>query len=97
MGQTPAGEARLRARVRGDVQGVGFRFFVARRANAAGLRGWAANRPDGSVEVLAEGRRADLESLLSDLRRGPPGAQVNEVEAAWERGQGDLRGFSIAG
>jgi acylphosphatase len=44
--------------VRGRVQGVGFRWFVDFEARQLGLAGWVRNKPDGTVEVLAMGRRA---------------------------------------
>ncbi|HEY2887434.1 MAG TPA: acylphosphatase, partial [Candidatus Limnocylindrales bacterium] len=56
---------RLEATVRGRVQAVGFRVFVASRASALGLTGWVRNGSDGSVECIAEGRRVDLETLLA--------------------------------
>jgi len=83
--------------VHGDVQGVGFRYFVLRRAEAARLSGWVRNRPDGSVECLAEGPRPDLEALLEELRRGPRMASVERVEVDWESAQGDLPGFGLRG
>jgi acylphosphatase len=88
---------RLHAVVRGDVQGVGFRWFVQRVAVANGVQGWVANRPDGSVECLAEGPRQDLQRLLEALRRGPGGAQVEMVDASWEKPRGEFRGFAIVG
>jgi len=84
----------LHAVVHGDVQGVGFRDFVQRRADRDGLSGWVRNRPDGSVEVLAEGDRGKLGALLEDLSRGPGMAAVERVDADWEAEQG-WRGFSI--
>jgi acylphosphatase len=72
---------RLDATVRGDVQGVGFRFFVLRQAARLGLVGWVANAPDGSVRVVAEGGRDALDELAGLLRRGPAGATVTDVEA----------------
>lgn len=66
--------------VRGRVQGVGFRYFVLRRAQAAGLAGWARNLPDGSVEVVARGTDDELASLESALREGPPRSVVTDVE-----------------
>jgi acylphosphatase len=82
--------------VSGDVQGVGFRDFVQSRAAELGLGGWVKNLPDGRVEAVAEGDRADLERLLDLLRRGPSMAEVGRVQADWERAQGGLRGFEIA-
>src|SRR2546425_1154914 len=48
---------RLHGVIRGDVQGVGFRYFLVREAHGLGLRGWVRNRDDGTVEFVAEGAR----------------------------------------
>ncbi len=69
-----------RAVVRGIVQGVGFRFYAERTARALGVRGWVRNRPDGSVESVAEGDEAAVEEYLRRLERGPSGARVDGVE-----------------
>lgn len=90
-----AAPARLDAVVRGRVQGVGFRFFVARRAAALGLRGWVANGPDGSVQCVAEGARDALQALLAALELGPAGARVDGVSAAWSSAVGSFDGFEI--
>jgi acylphosphatase len=66
--------------VRGLVQGVGFRYFALRQAQALGLRGWVRNLPDGSVEVVAEGPDADLDVLEARLREGPVSSHVRAVE-----------------
>ena len=63
--------ARAHMIVRGLVQGVGFRWFVARRANALGLAGYARNLVDGAVEIEAEGDRSMVEELIGDVRVGP--------------------------
>lgn len=65
--------------VRGRVQGVGFRFFVEEAARLEGLAGWAANRPDGSVEVHAEGEADSLQRFAGKLRQGPSRAFVDRV------------------
>ena len=70
----------VRFRVHGRVQGVGFRWFVARRATALGLRGYACNLPDGSVEVVAAGEVAAIGQLEQALARGPEFARVDSVE-----------------
>ena len=85
----------LHARVDGYVQGVGFRYFVVREAQALGLRGYARNERDGSVEVLAQGPRPALERLLSLLRRGPSAAQVREVRVTWGQPGEHIRGFHV--
>ena len=81
--------------VRGRVQGVGFRYFVVRRAAALGLDGWVSNRADGSVEVEAEGGREALASLVEALRQGPSQAHVTDVLAAWDQGEPRHRGFDV--
>lgn len=72
---------RLQAIVRGRVQGVGFRYFTQRAAEALSLTGWVANRPDRSVEVVAEGPRDVLDRFLAALRRGPASAHVTAVQS----------------
>lgn len=66
--------------VKGRVQGVGFRWFVRERARSLGLSGCVGNRSDGAVEIEVEGGRIAVESLITDLRVGPPGARVDGVE-----------------
>ena len=73
-------EGRRAWRVCGRVQGVGFRYFVVREARALGLRGWARNLMDGSVEVQATGAEAGLDLLERALREGPPHARVDRLE-----------------
>ncbi len=86
---------RLRAEVFGDVQGVGFRAFVFRRALSYGLSGWVRNRPDGSVELLAEGPRSALDTLLQDVRNGPSGSTVDRVETQWGPASAEFRVFGV--
>lgn len=66
--------------IRGAVQGVGYRWFVARQASALNIRGFARNLPDGTVEVVAVGESGDLERLGEALRRGPEFARVSGVD-----------------
>ena len=76
--------ARVRVVVRGRVQGVAFRAATLDEARRLGVRsGWVKNLPDRSVEVLAEGERAAVETLLSWCRHGPPAARVEDVEETW--------------
>ncbi len=70
----------LRYVVTGQVQGVGFRWFVLREAQRLGLRGYAANLVDGSVEVIASGEMDALQRLEAALSRGPSAARVAGVD-----------------
>lgn len=77
--------------MRGQVQGVGFRYFVAQNANTLGVRGWVRNDDDGSVEVFAVGTPAQLSELAGFLWKGPRWAEVrgvDEAEAALEEHSG---------
>ncbi len=88
-------EARLHVVVEGIVQGVGFRWFVERRAQARSLRGYVRNRIDGSVEVEAEGEKEMLEEFLAELRMGPRSAQVTDTVVKWLPPIGGPSGFHI--
>jgi len=71
---------RVRVRVLGRVQGVGYRWFVANAARRLGLAGWVRNAMDGAVEMAAAGPAEAVEQLLMDLRRGPARADVRALE-----------------
>jgi len=68
--------------VTGRVQGVGYRYFAMQRARDLGVAGYARNRADGSVEVVAEGDEAALADFEMRLRKGPAFSQVEGVERA---------------
>lgn len=70
----------VQVRVRGRVQHVGFRWFVARAARDLAIAGWVRNAEDGTVEVAAAGTVEQVEQLLTALRRGPSQATVQSVE-----------------
>ena len=75
-----SGVIRVRAVVRGRVQGVWFRDGCRTEARAAGVSGFARNRADGSVEVEAEGPEAAVERVVQWCRSGPPRARVDDVD-----------------
>jgi acylphosphatase len=85
----------LHATVRGQVQGVGFRYFVVQKAQSLGLRGYARNDSNGDVEVLAQGPRPALERLLTLLWQGPSAARVREVINVWRQPTEHLSGFHV--
>jgi acylphosphatase len=86
--------AAFRFRVRGRVQGVGFRYFVLREAEQRSLTGFARNLADGCVEVVAEGSEESLRDLEARLREGPAFSRVESVEAEEVAPRADL-GFQI--
>jgi len=85
----------LRAVVHGRVQGVGFRWSTVREGRSLGLSGTVTNRPDGTVEVMAEGDPALLARLITWLEKGPPGARVNSVDIQWLPWSGSYSGFGV--
>jgi acylphosphatase len=80
--------------VRGRVQGVFFRESTRRRAEAAGVAGWIANRSDGTVEAWFEGAADDVDVLVDYVREGPSGAQVEQVDVDDAEPEG-LSGFVV--
>jgi acylphosphatase len=86
-------QARVRATVRGRVQMVGFRAFVADHAD--GLNGTVANRPDGSVECVVEGSLEEVDRLVGLLHEGPSHARVDAVDVLREPYRGDLPPFTV--
>jgi acylphosphatase len=85
---------RKRVVVSGRVQGVFFRDSTRRRAEAAGLTGWVANRADGAVEAVFEGEPDAVDEMVEFCRRGPSRAEVASVEVEEEPPEG-LTGFEV--
>jgi acylphosphatase len=79
---------RRRVIVQGRVQGVGFRFAVARAAEARAVTGWVCNRADGAVEAAFEGELEPVESLIRFCRDGPRAAAVACIEVVEEEPEG---------
>lgn len=94
-GAVSSGE-RLTARVRGRVQGVGYRWWAVSVASQLGLVGWVRNADDErAVEVVAEGPADALETLEAELANGPTGAYVDTVESSRGKATGGLTRFEI--
>ena len=91
-----AGAGAIRAVVRGEVQGVGFRDATIRRARELGVLGWVRNGDDGTVQVHAEGPEEAVEELLAFLRSGPPAAHVTDVDIEHVRVEGHEQ-FAVRG
>ena len=86
---------RRRLRAVGRVQGVGYRWFVMRKAKSFGLTGWVKNLSDGRVEIVAEGEEDRLAAFLDWCRRGPPAARVRHIETEYSEATGEFDSFSI--
>ena len=80
----------------GRVQGVGFREFTRRCAEARGAAGFVRNRSDGTVEARLVAPAEAMSALLDDLRRGPPHARVSELRVLERGAAGPESGFRIA-
>jgi acylphosphatase len=92
----PNEPARMTAWVRGQVQGVGFRWYTRAQALAIGeLRGFAANLQDGRVQVVAEGPRERCGRLLEWLRAGDTPGRVDGVTEIWDTPCGGYQDFAI--
>jgi acylphosphatase len=75
--------------IRGQVQGVGFRYSMVRQARTLGVTGWVRNRPDGSVEAVVNGNPQAVDAMIEWAHRGPPGAIVRDVTDAESDGEYD--------
>ena len=89
--------AHVRAKilVSGRVQGVGYRAFASRVASSRGLTGGVENLDSGQVALDVEGAKEALEALLVDLKKGPVGARVVQVQVEWTSATGRHHDFTI--
>jgi len=81
--------------VSGRVQGVFFRVETQRAATAAGVVGWVRNKPDGTVEAVAEGTQANVDALIRWCHKGPAAAKVDRVDVTWQTGRDEFTDFGI--
>ena len=87
--------SRLHVLATGLVQGVGFRWFVRETARRLDLAGWVLNRPDGGVEVAADGDVDGIAALRAAIQKGPTGARVQGVTDLPESREALNRPFSV--
>ena len=81
----------LQLRIRGLVQGVGYRWAMVQAARRLGVTGWVRNRRDGSVEAMVAGPRDAVDQFVAWARQGPPSAVVDGVDA--QPGEGVFDSF----
>jgi len=89
-------KARISMIIKGQVQGVFFRYETKKEAERLGLTGLVKNNNDGNVEILAEGDKNKLEELAKWCKSGPDSAQVENVEIKWQEYNGRFEGFEIS-
>lgn len=86
---------RMTVSISGQVQGVGFRFSTVREASRYEVTGYVKNEPDGTVRVVAEGRRAELEEFFKGLITSSVGGFVRDTDIAWSDETGEFDAFGI--
>jgi acylphosphatase len=79
----------------GRVQGVGFRFTVRQLARGYDVTGTVRNLPDGRVELIAEGTRAELKAFLDGIAQSELSGFIAKQHETWQPAQGNLQGFVI--
>jgi acylphosphatase len=92
---SPSEPVRARLLISGHVQGVGYRAFTRRVASSCGLVGGVRNLDDGRVEAEVEGDKIVILALLHQLKGGPPGARVQDVQVEWRTASGRDSTFQI--
>jgi acylphosphatase len=83
------GTASVAVSIEGRVQGVWFRGWLVREADARGLRGWVRNRRDGTVEAVLAGPPELVDDMIEACWNGPPAARVTAVRTAVVDDPGD--------
>jgi acylphosphatase len=81
--------------VQGVVQGVGYRFFVLNQARLYDVKGFVKNMPDGTVQVVAEGKKGMVKDFIERLRIGPLSAHVTGVDVKWNEKDSGFTEFRL--
>mgnify|MGYP002624723630 CR=1 FL=1 len=85
----------IRATLIGKVQGVGFRYFTKKTANALDLTGWVRNCEDGTVELCAQGPEDTLQTFMHQIEQAFPGASVDDLVLTWHAVETPYKHFEI--
>lgn len=86
---------RVHVLIKGRVQAVYFDAAAQREAKRLGITGWVKNRPDGAVEIMAEGEEDSIRELTGWANHGPSAARVDSVDVRWRGYTGEFSEFSI--
>jgi acylphosphatase len=87
--------SRVLARISGMVQGVGYRYFIMRKATEYNIKGYVKNLYDGGVEVEAEGSEKNLKLLIKDLENGPDICKVDKIRSKWFDDEKNYKTFTL--
>ena len=93
--KAPADTVRAHVFYTGRVQGVGFRYTAERLALEIALTGWVRNLPDGRVEIVCEGPKTDVETLLTRIKEGDMGPHIRKVVCDWEPATREFEDFRV--
>jgi acylphosphatase len=85
----------MRVLYSGHVQGVGFRYTAKMAARGFEVTGTVRNLPDGRVELIAEGRRDELEAFRQGVRDSGLEGCIRDEVVTWGEATGGFRGFEI--
>jgi acylphosphatase len=88
INQPQGGKFQARVLITGYTQGVGFRWFLHKKAQECGAVGWVHNLEDGRLEAVFEGNRDQVETMISHSRSGPEAAKVTDIQIFWEQPEG---------
>lgn len=81
--------------ISGNVQGVGFRYFVRSNAKKLGLTGFVRNTEDGGVEALFQGRKETIEEMIAFCQKGPFLSEVKQLGVEWKECKEDFQDFFV--
>ena len=81
--------------ISGKVQGVGYRFYMKRKAEELNINGSVQNTHDNSVEAVAEGEDEAIQEFIRHLRKGPFMAKIEKIDIQEEKPEGDLSSFDV--
>ena len=81
--------------IKGKVQGVSFRYFTLKHAQELNIVGWVRNKPNGTVEAVAQGDKINLGLFIKKLKQGSSFSRVDDVVLNWEHEEKDYENFTI--
>ncbi len=81
--------------IKGNVTGVGYRYWALKQAQVHNITGWVRNVNNGLVEALFEGKKEDIGNMVSQCNKGPDGASVKKVKVRWQEAKREYHNFVI--